>query len=146
MFCILALFFHWKSFLKRKINKQKIVLIASFTILLMCTPSTHLWRVYLHALILISFIHDHLWVFLSMIICENLFLSLRISSYLHASIFACENHFLSIIINENFFLSTITWIIFGYNKINTFLEYFAITAKISPKHKVRISILLQETF
>ena len=40
-FCLWCIFVHSKSFRKNKINRLKIVLIASFTILLTCTPIDH---------------------------------------------------------------------------------------------------------
>ena len=118
----------------------------------MCTPlNPSLRRIYLHAHI---FIRENLFLlmivcenlFLIMIICENVFLSRRMSSYQYVSIFICENLSLSIIISENLF--------FICNQVNNawlkqkyyLLAIFFITTKISPKHKLRVLILLLEPF
>ena len=117
-FCLFCVFFVAKISLKKIWNCLESVLIASFTILLMCIllyyyttilSSTHLWRIIfyqlntiflLYALILIG---ENLFLFmiicenllLTIIICENLFLFVKIYFYLCALIFICENLFFS---------------------------------------------------
>ena len=102
VFVLLADFYSFCGFCISKVSlkksDQKIVLIASITILMVCTP--------------LIFISKNLFLF--MIICENLFLFARISSYLWSSVRIssflwesvwtlriCENPFLFMIICEN---------------------------------------------
>ena len=80
-FCLICVFMGSKSFVIKNINSLKTVLITSFTMLLTCALSSHLWRICLYALM---FICDHPWesllfiriflnLFLFMITCVNLF-------------------------------------------------------------------------
>ena len=106
--CLFCVFFRLKFLSKR----FEIVLIASFIILLMCTPLNlpmeNYFPIIQHQSFftnLLIFICMHLF-YLSepILICQNLFLSVRTYFHLCTLVFICENLFLSMIIFDDLFL------------------------------------------
>ena len=118
--------FSTQIFFLKKIDRQKIALITSFTILLTSTLLNLFMQDYfplnlapfslLHSLILsaLIFVCENLFICQNLFlyvresltmpaltfISENLFISVRISSCAYGSIFICENVFLSMITSE----------------------------------------------
>ena len=103
---ILRFFFRLKFLLK----KFEIVLIASFTILLMCTPLNlpmendfpiiqH--QSFFYHIYLFSSVCTYVYLSEPVLICQNLFLSVRTYFHLCALVFICENLFLSMIIFDD---------------------------------------------
>ena len=90
IFVLLVVFLRSKSFLKKKINKTKIVLITSFTTLLKCTPFNHpignYFLLILAPIFCTTFIYFYLYALI--FICEK-FSSVRI-------FFICQNLFSSV--------------------------------------------------
>ena len=96
LFCWLALV--WFAFLWIQnlfVNWLEIVLIASFTILLTCTPINLPIKNYL-SLILTQFFLSHLIIHIYFYLSETIFHFLRLT-------FTCKNHFLFMIIFENLY-------------------------------------------
>ena len=81
-----------KSFLKKKINRLKIVLIDSNTILLECTTLNLRIKNYFSTNFSTNFLyHIYFYLYALIFICQNLFSSVKTYFHLCALTFTCVN-------------------------------------------------------